>query len=383
MGGRRLAVIAIAALGAAVASRGASAQPQGPASSAPAPPAPPAPASAAPGAPVEIEMEPAPASAPVAPPAKDARLARKWLAAAQQLMQKGNYFAARNRPDDARPQFENAVTAYQKAIEAGDDPNLYLELANAEDRLGKLVDAVRHLRHVTGAAGARPEVVRKAGARLDELLAKVGLVTLTIAPPGASITLGGAELGTAPLTEPLVLIPGTYTLSFQAAGYQPREAEIVVEPGTRTERAIDLEPVKVIFEPVAPAAVVAAARAEASRTPSKLPLYLGAGIAGAAVIDAAIFGGLAIAQHATFTGASTSRLDREDARSNGRRFAVIADVSLAVAVVASGFTAYWYFQHYRQPRTSDDRRSRPVDAKLGVVPWVQSQSGGAALAGWF
>jgi hypothetical protein len=325
----------------------------------------------------------------VAAPAKDARLARKWLAAAQQLMQKGSYFAARNRPDDARPQFENAVTAYQKAIEAGDDPNLYLELANAEDRLGKLVDAVRHLRHLTGAtgaagaAGARPEVVRKARARLDELLTKVGLVTLTIAPPGASITLGGAELGTAPLTEPLVLIPGTYTLSFQAEGYQPREAEIVVEPGTRTERAIDLEPVKVIFEPVAPAAVVAAARAEASRTPSKLPFYVGAGITGAAVLDAAIFGGLAIAQHATFTRASTSRLDREDARSNGRRFALVADVSLAVAVVAGGFTAYWYFQRYRQPRTSDDRRSRPIDAKLGVVPWVQSQSGGASLAGWF
>ncbi|HEY0481565.1 MAG TPA: hypothetical protein VGD37_28810, partial [Kofleriaceae bacterium] len=241
MGGRRLAVIAIAALVAAVASRNASAQPQAPASSAAsgapassagsaapgAPAAPTAPAaSAAPGAPAEpaeIEMEPAPAPAsalaPVAAPAKDARLARKWLAAAQQLMQKGSYFAARNRPDDARPQFENAVTAYQKAIEAGDDPNLYLELANAEDRLGKLVDAVRHLRHLTGAtgaagaAGARPEVVRKARARLDELLTKVGLVTLTIAPPGASITLGGAELGTAPLTEPLVLIPGTYTLS--------------------------------------------------------------------------------------------------------------------------------------------------------------------------
>jgi hypothetical protein len=46
-------------------------------------------------------------------------------------------------------------------------------------------------------------------------------VTLAVSPEGALISLAGTELGKAPLAEPLILMPGTYTLSFQADGFQP------------------------------------------------------------------------------------------------------------------------------------------------------------------
>lgn len=376
MGGRRIALVTIAAILAAAMSGGAVAQPKEPGG--------------------EIEMGSAAtgsaasgtpsAGSPPAGPVKDPKVAKKWLAAAQQLAQKGSYLAAKNRPEEAKAQLENAVTAYQKALEAGDDPNVYLELANVEDKLGKLDDAVKHLRRVAAAkAGVRPDVLKKATARLDELSAKVGLVTLTVTPAGSSITLGGAELGTSPLPEPLVLMPGTYTLSFQADGFQPREAEIKIEAGSEAERTIELEPVKVIVEPVKPLVVDAAAQqADRPRAPSKLPLYVGAGATGAGVLGASLFGILAVGQHATFTGGSTSKLDRADARANGQRFALISDLSLGTAVVAAGFTAYWYFYKYkRSPKKSEERHPPQVETKLDVVPWVQSQSGGVTIAGWF
>jgi hypothetical protein len=404
MTGRGVAAVTIAALFAAVGSRGAIAQPKDA------------------GAPdedededeIEIEMVPDPsgsgagsaagnasatgsARALLAAPTKDPRLARKWLAAAQQLMQRGSYLAARNRPDAARSQFENAVTAYHKAIEVADDPNLYFDLANAEDKLGKPCDAVKHLRLVIRTnAGVRPEVIKKATARLDDLAARVGVVTLIVKPAGASVTLGGTELGTAPLGEPLVLLPGTYALSFQAEGFQPREAEIQIEAGTEVERAIELERVKLIIAPVAPVAPIAPIRdagwQDDRESPQKLPLYLGAAVTGAAVINATIFGVLALRQHATFTAGSTAKLDREDARTNGTRFALVSDVSLGAAVIAAGFTATWYFTRYQEsrklsrsprPPRSDGRRPPTVETKLDVVPWVQPQSGGAAIAGWF
>lgn len=317
---------------------------------------------------------------------KDPKAAKKWLAAAQQLAQKGSYLAAKNRPEEAKAQLENAITAYQKALEAGDDPNVYLELASVEDKLGKLDDAVKHLRRVVAATtGVRPEVLRKATGKLDELSAKVGLVTLTIMPAGSSITLGGVELGTSPLPEPLVLMPGTYTLSFQAEGFQPREAEIKIEPGSEAERTIALEPVKVIVEPVKPPVIEPAPQPVARpREPSRRPLYIGAGVTGAGVLGVGLFGILAISQHATFTGSSTSRLDRANARTSGQRFALIADLSLGTAVVAAGFTAYWYFYKYKRfPKNSEERHPPQVETKLDVVPWVQSQSGGVTLAGWF
>jgi hypothetical protein len=300
-------------------------------------------------------------------------------------MQKGSYFASRNRPDDARAQFENAATAYQRAIEAGDDVGVYADLAGAEERLGKLDDAVKHLRRVVAApAGVRPEVVKKATARLEDLSAKIGFVTLAVTPAGASITLGGTEIGPAPLAEPLVLMPGTYTLAFQADGFQPKEAEIKVEPGSETERAIELEAVKVIVEPVKPPPPEEPVVEDKPVPPSPLPLYVGAGVTGAGVLGAAVFGIVAVSQHSTFTGASTSLADRLDARSSGQRFALIADISLGTAAVAAGFTAYWYFTRYRrEPKKPDERHPPPVDAKLDVVPWVQPQSGGVTIAGWF
>lgn len=397
MGGRRIAPVTIAALAAVVISGGASAQPKDP------------------GGGIEMEAGSAAAGAPTeatppAAPVKDPKIARKWLAAAQQLMQKAGYLAAKNRPDEAKAQLENAVTAYQKAIEAGDDVNLYFDLANAEDKLGKIDDAVKYLRIVATRPGVRPDVVKKAAAKLEDLSAKVGLVTLSVTPAGSSITLGGTELGTSPLPGSLVLMPGTYTLSFQADGFQPKEAEIKIEPGSETERSIALEPVKVIVAPVEPAVSDDAIQGDNPKPPSKLPLYLGAGVTGAGVLGAGIFGILAISQHSTFTGASTSRLDRADARTNGQRFALITDLSLGTAAVAAGFTAYWYYYKYKQrPEKPEERHPPPVDptgenpgptgkavggptarasaslieTKLEVVPWVQSQSGGVTIAGWF
>lgn len=346
----------------------------------------------------EIEIDPAKDSTDP----KDPKIAKQWLATAQQLIQKGSAFAARNRLDDAKAQFENAASAYQKAIEASDDVNIYAELASVEDKLGKFDEAVRHLRRVVNAkTGVRPDVAKKAAAKLEDLSARVGLMTLTVTPAGASITLGGVELGTSPLPEALVLMPGTYTLSFQAEGFQPKEAEIKIEPGSETERAIELEPVTVIVQPVKPAGPEGSDEALHDKPRSRLPLYVGAGVTGAGVAGASIFGILAVKQHSKFTAASTPKLAREDARTAGQRFELITDVSLGTAVVAAGFTAYWYFAKYRQrQKKPEDQRPSPGAStgsdsapasndfashltKLDMIPWVQSQSGGIMIAGWF
>jgi hypothetical protein len=179
-----------------------------------------------------------------------------------------------------------------------------------------------------------------------------------------------------------VLLPGTYTLSFQADGFQPREVELKVEAGSETERTIELESVRVIVEPVKPVSE-AMMQAERPRR-SKLPLYVGAGVTGAAVLGASVFGAIAISRHATFTRASTSAVDREDARTSGQRFALLSDISLAAGAVAAGVTVSWYIYRYRQPhRDIRTDHSGAGSAKLDVVPWVQPQSGGVTLAGWF
>jgi len=362
MGGRRSALMSIAAAIASLAPVTARAQSREPAS--------------------EIDMAPEP-TAPAELGATDAKEARRWLVAGQRLVKRASYLAARGRADDARAQLDTAVTAFQKSLDASDDPNVRYELALADEKLGKLDEAVRQLRVVVAAA-PRPEIAKQAAVRLAALAAKVGIVTLRVAPAGASITLGGVELGTAPLGAPLVLTPGTYTLAFAAEGFQPKEAEITVEPGTQVERAVELEAIKIIVEPVRPIEIVHAEPAMPPPRRSRLPLVLGAGVTGAAAVGATVLGVLALRQHTTFVRATTAPLDREDARDDGRRLALASDVATATAVVAAGFTVFWYAFKYRpRPEKTSERRPGPVAAKLDMVPWVQSQSGGVSFAGGF
>src|SRR5439155_10621650 len=157
-----------------------------------------------------------------------------------------DYFVRAKRDGDAKAQYENAVTAYEKAIEAGDDNSLYFAMALVEDKLGATASAYKHLKTaIDPKSGVKPDVIKKAQAKLDELSAKVGTLMLAITPDGTQVMLAGKTLAESPLSEPLVLDPGTYTLSFVAVGYQPKDAEIKIEPGSESERKIVLEPVKV------------------------------------------------------------------------------------------------------------------------------------------
>jgi hypothetical protein len=376
MGDRRIAWIAVLAVLAASAGP-AAAQPAGD----------------------EIEMEPKAADPPAPPeaaaPVKDPKLAKKWLLAGQQLLQKGDGAARAKRTDDAKASYQNAVTAFEKSIEAGDDLNTYALLAEAEEKLGRFDLAAKHYRAVVKAqAGIRPDVLKKATAKLDDLTMQIGIVTLNVKPEGATITLSGTELGKAPLAEPLILMPGTYTVGFQAEGFEPREAELNIEAGSESERTIELEPVKIVV--VAPAKDdEQVERPKPPPEPSRLPLYAAGGAAVTLLGVATVTGILAVGRHGTFTSSDATPAEREDARSSGKTLALVTDLSLVGGLAAGGFAAYWYFVKYRpaQQKPAEQRpaatsgvrgrRDGAQSTKVDLLPWVQSGASGLTLVGEF
>lgn len=330
----------------------------------------------------EIEMEPeagADDGAPAEPPPviKDPKLAKKLASSALQLVRKGDYQARRKREDEAKAFYVDAIAAYKKAIETGDLVELNYELALVEEKLGRIDDAVRHLRLVVQATeGVRPDVQRKANAKHDELLMQVGVVNLQVQPEGATISIDGNQIGVAPLTETLVLMPGTYTLTFASDGYQPRDAELKVEAGSEIERSFELEPIQIVVEPV-PVEDDDPVPVSPPPRPSKAPLYVGGGVTVAALGVGIATGILAVGRHGTFTASDSTRAERDDAQSAGKRFALISDISLGTAVVAAGFTAYWYFAKYRPGLASaESARQSSEMSKLDLVPWVQRDAGG-------
>ncbi|MBS1124088.1 MAG: hypothetical protein H6Q90_6316, partial [Deltaproteobacteria bacterium] len=155
-----------------------------------------------------------------------------------------------------------------------------------------------------------------------------------------------------------------------------------------------------IFEPVKPHVPDVVEQAPVVNSPSRLPLYVGGGATIALAGVATVTGLLAVSQHGTFTAGDSSASERADAKSNGQLLARFTDGALLGAVVAGGFTTYWYLFKYKpghkkpaetKPRGGLDltRRSgspASIAAKVTVAPWVQPGTatiGGFCFAGRF
>jgi tetratricopeptide (TPR) repeat protein len=325
----------------------------------------------------ELEVEPE--AAQPAAPVKDPKVAKKWLDAAKQLVQKGDAATRQKKPDEAQTFYENAATAYEKAIEASTDVNIVFDLAVLEEKAGRLDRAATHFRTLVKTTGARADLVKKATARFDDLTTKTGLLMILSKPEGATITDAGAQVGITPLADPLVLVPGTHTFAIAADGHVTKELELKIDAGSESERTITLEVGKSVpppqptpVEPAKPAPIVVAPPSG----PDKLPLYIGAGAAGGFALIATITGIMAVSKHSTFEDENASPGSRADAKDAGKTLAVVTDVCLVGALAAGGFTAYWYFRKYKPAQ-------RKMETKAAVVPWVKPDAGGLSVAGSF
>lgn len=336
-----------------------------------------------------------------APVVKDPKVAKTWTTAGDTLMKKGDALTKQGKAAEAKPSYENAATAYRKAIEATDDVvALQLQLASALDKSGDPIGAMKVLKLVVAQTG-KPDLGKKAETKLDELSMKIGVVTLTIAPEGTAISLGGKPIGEAPLTEPLVLMPGTHTLTLTAVGYQPKGVELKIEAGSESERKIELEPVPMGAAPITPEVEVAPPKEP--KAPSLLPIYIGGGATVGLVLIGTVTGIAAIGRHGQFDD-SVSETERKDLRSSGKTLALITDLCLVGAIGAAAFTTYWYMYKYRPVSKALAERqaarhakgtplaagpslrstTRPMPrAKVDVVPWVQPDTGGLMAVGSF
>jgi hypothetical protein len=317
-------------------------------------------------------------------PAKDPAAAKKFLAAAQQLVARGNALA-KTKPDDAKAAYENAATALQRAIDTGDDIGVYFQLGEVDEKLDALPAAYAAYKLLTSAAGVQPAIAKQAKARLDDIAAKVGLVTLVVTPDNVTVSVDHNPVGTTPLKDPLVLMPGSYTLSFSAvSGYAAKDLPLKIDAGSETERKIDLAPAPVVVtqEPVHDQEPGVAAPAS-HQPPPKLPLYIGAGAFAVFGVTTIVTGLVAVHDHSVFVARDTSPQDRYDAQVNGRRQAIASDVFLVGTVAAAGFTAGWYYFKYRAHPSrpaEDNHNSAP---KLDLGPWVQPSGGGLFARGAF
>jgi hypothetical protein len=367
------ALVTIVAAGTGFAQPAPATPPPAPPADAPKPEAPPADAPP----PNASDAPPPDAQAPV----KDPVVAKKWLDAAATLLKKGDLAAKQGKATDAKTSYDNAVVAYSKAIEASDDVSIHYSLALALEKSGDVAGAIKHLKTVTAAQGLTPDVIKKSQTKLDQLLAKVGVVTLVVTPEGSQISVDGAPAGEAPMADPIIMMPGSHTVTATAVGYQPKDLKVEIEAGSESERKLDLDPVPVVIKHVEPAEPEHVEPPPPKPGSVMLPLYIGGGATAGLLVITAVSGLVAVSLHGKYEDAS-NLADRAADASSGKHWALATDICLVGTIGAAAFTTYWYLQKVRPHQRAMAERTA-LGAKVNVVPWVQSDAGGMTAVGSF
>ena len=285
--------------------------------------------------------------------------------------------------------YQQALDAFQGAFREVPNPVVLLGVASAQEQLGQREQSRATLEQYLA---LRPDAPDRASvqARIDALPApSTGTVHVACTPAGANIELDGHTIGTG--TADTQTTPGAHELRVTLAGHEPVSRAITVAAGQRVD--VDLQLVEVagaastgdgpseddVFG--AEGADEPTATTDDPEEPTTTPpptdpstgVWVTTAIAGVALVTGTIFGFLALSKQSDFDAMPTS-----GTANDGETFALVADLSFAVAAVA-GITAIVLYATER-PSTSTTAAST---SSLRVVPLAGPTGGGVALGGTF
>jgi hypothetical protein len=298
--------------------------------------------------------------------------------------------------------YAGAVADFRAANEIKPTPQAERYLGLCEDKLGHYEEATswydKFLVHVPDKMGAQGDELRR---RETEIRAMPGKIHIESNPPGAVVTIDGAEQTThAPLD--VDLNPGPHALHFNEDGRLPTDKQLDVTFASAQTVTVDLEapPPPPEPPPPPPPPPVAETPPPAALPPppapapprSKVPAYITGGLAIVAAGVGTAFGVMALNDKSDFDKNPTS-----GTADDGDTHALIADMAFGVALTFGVTSAVLLFTKDEppavmpstaggtgtaSPRTADavpERAPRHNDVTVTPTPWVGPHGGGAGV----
>ncbi|MGE0790627.1 MAG: PEGA domain-containing protein [Sandaracinaceae bacterium] len=133
--------------------------------------------------------------------------------------------------------YDAALAELARAYELAPAHQVLYNLARVHAALGHAVEAAaaydRYLEEAGDAIGAARR--REATRALEEQRARIGELTVEVDQPGATISVDGVDVATAPLARPLPLSAGSHTLEVRAPGHETARRAVSIA-GRSSER---------------------------------------------------------------------------------------------------------------------------------------------------
>lgn len=311
-------------------------------------------------------------------------LAKKLLAKGYQFLKKGDRYAKRRRTKKRAPaQYERALQAFNKAYEVFNSSQIYFAIAEAETKLERWLDAIKHYQLIVK-DDKMPQAKKDAAkTKIGEISSNVVTLMMTVTPEGALVMVDGKEVGLAPLSDPVYLAPGEHTVAVTYNGFTPQEFTEAMEAGAPIEKTIELKRIPVVVK-IPKKKPKKKKKKKKKKGPPKTTLI--AGISATAGMGTLwmVFGLVARSKHSTFEDVTLSMSERESARDSGKTMALLSDLSLLATLGVGAYTAYYYYKVYKPKKRQMERRDRRrADRGLWIMPYAGARTGGVAAGGRF
>ncbi len=132
-------------------------------------------------------------------------------------------------------QWDRARLFYLSAWRAQHHWQIAGSLGHAEAAMDRNRDAAEHLsifvRETRDLAGVDPRDAAALARELERARARVGTVSVTVAPAGAEVLIDGVPAGRAPLVDPVFVEPGRHVIEARLDGYRSASEARDLAPG--------------------------------------------------------------------------------------------------------------------------------------------------------
>ncbi|HUS63196.1 MAG TPA: PEGA domain-containing protein [Kofleriaceae bacterium] len=269
----------------------------------------------------------------------------KKLARGQKLYEKGDI-------EKALAEYEGALADYQGAYEAFPDPKIYFPIAQAEQRLGRFVDALQHYQQLLeegkDVAGALKTQVQR---ELIEVKKNLAAVVIETQPEGALVLIDGSQVAKTPMDQPVFVEPGAHGLTVKLEGFKTVERKVDLAMGKEfRDRTVMVADGGDGGGKTTGGGTTVVGGTQVDRgpeRPSKALLVVGISVSSALLVAGTVTGVMALSKHGTFHDEDADENDRENARRDGKQLAGLTDVFLGAALVGGLVTTYYYFGVYK------------------------------------
>lgn len=269
-----------------------------------------------------------------------------------------------------------ALEYFLNAYNAMPNPAVYIPISDCYENLGNIQEAVNYLeKYVQEKPDAGNIVAMKE--KLEKLKATPGKVKVVSEPPGATITINGETTDLVTPAE-LELPGGDHAMALNLDDHIMETRAFTVPLGGEVTVTVKLTPTTIKVEeplPMPEEPIDLDFDEDEPRKKGKVGpgVWAMAGVAGAGLVSATVFGLLALSEQASFDDNPT-----KNKQSKGNAYAIVCDVSWGVAAAAAVTGTVLYFVGNKKAQKESAEAETGIESAT-IYPVVTPDGAGAGV----